>query len=176
METRYETMNKNVLVLNSTYEAIHICTLRRAIILVIKGVAVVEESLGMAIHSASQIYQTPTVIRLIRYIWIPKKNVHLTRKNVVLRDKHICQYCGKEFKSEELTMDHIIPKSMSGQTTWENVVACCKACNNKKANRMLKDSGMRLIKKPEMPKKIIYLHIVRYLGKDMENWKKYIFY
>jgi 5-methylcytosine-specific restriction endonuclease McrA len=169
-------MNRSVLVLNNTYEAIHICTLKRAIILVIKGVAVIEESLDTGIHSATMVFRTPTVIRLIRYIWIPRKNVHLTRRNVVLRDKNICQYCGHEFKSEDLTIDHIVPRSMGGQTAWENVVACCKSCNNRKANRPLKDSGMRLIKKPEMPKKIIYLHIVRYLGRDIDNWKKYIFY
>jgi 5-methylcytosine-specific restriction endonuclease McrA len=169
-------MDKSVLVLNNTYEAIHICSLRRAIVLVLKGIAVVEEFAGIFLNSAQQQFKAPTVIRLIRYVYIPRKSVHLSRRNVLLRDKHVCQYCGKEFSSSELTMDHIVPRSAGGLTAWDNVVACCKRCNNRKGNRSLKDSGLKLIKKPGMPDRIIYLHIVRYIGKDMEKWRKYIFF
>ncbi len=154
----------------------HICSLRRAVVLVLKGVAVVEESTNVLIHSVNNQFQIPTVIRLLKYIYIPKKTIHLTRRNVLLRDKHICQYCGKEFATSDLTMDHIIPKASGGPTVWENVVTCCRRCNNRKGDKLPKEAGMKLIKKPEMPHKIIYLHIVRYIGRDMEKWKKYIFY
>jgi len=168
-------MNGNVLVLNSTYEAIHICSLKRAIVLVLKGVAVVEEASDKVLHSSNSAFAVPMVIRLVRYIYIPKKDVHLTRKNVILRDKHICQYCGQKYRSEDLTMDHVIPRSRGGVTTWENVVACCRTCNNRKADRLPKEAGLKLIKKPEMPRRIMYLHVVRYMAQDIEQWKKYIF-
>jgi len=169
-------MDKSVLVLNNTYEAIHICSLRRAVILVLKGVAVVEETTETLMHSLNMSFAVPSVIRLIRYIIIPQKNVHLNRKNIILRDKHTCQYCGKEYKSEDLTVDHVVPRAIGGPTAWDNVVACCKRCNNRKADRPPRESGMKLIKKPEMPKRIVYLHIVRYMGRDIDQWKKYIYY
>jgi 5-methylcytosine-specific restriction endonuclease McrA len=169
-------MERSVLVLNNTYEAIHICSLRRAIGLVLKGVAVMEDRREGAVRSLHSEYPVPAVIRLTRYVYVPRKDVHLTRKNVVLRDKHMCQYCGKEHRSEELTMDHVTPRSLGGATTWENVVACCRRCNNLKADRSPREAGLRLIKKPEMPRRILYLHVVRHLGQEMEQWKKYIFY
>lgn len=167
---------QGVLVLNSTYEAIHVCSLRRAIVLVLKGVAVVEEASDRYLRSANAVLAVPSVIRLVRYVYVPRKDVHLTRRNVVLRDKFICQYCGREYKAEELTIDHVIPRSQGGATTWENVVACCRRCNNRKADRSPKEAGMRLIKRPEMPRRLLYLHVVRHLGQDRESWRKYIFY
>lgn len=165
-----------VLVLNNTYEAIHVCSLRRAVVLVLKGVAVVEEASDRYLRSANGAWAAPSVIRLLRYVYVPRKDVHLTRRNVVLRDKFICQYCGREYRAEDLTIDHVVPRSQGGATTWENVVACCRRCNNRKADRSPKEAGMRLIKKPEMPRRLLYLHVVRYLGQDRESWRKYIFY
>ena len=104
-------MNGRVLVLNSTYEPINVCTMRRAIVLILKGVARAEERHETELHSArAQIY-APSVIRLTEYVHIPFERKSLSRKNILLRDHYTCQYCGKVFNPSELTLDHVIPKS-----------------------------------------------------------------
>jgi hypothetical protein len=75
-----------------------------------------------------------------------------SRRNLFIRDRNTCQFCGKKFRTEELTMDHVVPKSKGGRVTWKNIVLACTTCNNKKGGRYLKDSGMRLIRQPFEPK------------------------
>lgn len=168
--------NQSVLVLNTSYEVINICNVKRAILLIFKGIAVVEEKSENYIHTISEKFIIPSVIRLKTYIKVPIKKVVVSRKNVLIRDKYTCQYCGDDYAPEELTIDHIIPKSRGGSTKWDNVVACCKKCNNQKGHKTLRESGMKLIKKPSIPNYIFYLHIVRFVGTNIEKWKKYIFY
>ncbi len=168
-------LSDSVLVLNSTYEAINICSVRRAIVLVYKGVAVMLEITDKIIHSQTTSIKAPSVIRLVEYINIPHKRVVLSRKNILIRDKYTCQYCGKKFPPSELTIDHIIPKSKGGHTTWDNVVTCCKRCNNKKGDETLREAGMTLVKKPSAPNFVYFLHIVRYIGSNNETWMKYLY-
>lgn len=170
-----QILHENVLVLNATYEPINLCNVKRAIILVFKGTAVVLEKNHHKLSSAKKSFDVPSVIRLSKYIQIPFKKVELTRKNILIRDKNTCQYCGDIFPALELTIDHIIPKAKGGQTRWDNVVACCKVCNNKKGKMSSWEAGMPLIKKPSVPNYIYFLHIIRYFGNNHQEWMKYLF-
>ncbi len=170
-----DKLNKHVLVLNTTYEPINICTVKRAIILIFKGSATMIEEDSDYVHSISTKIKMPSVIKLNRYIKIPKKPVELNRKNVLIRDEYTCQYCGKKFPASELTIDHIIPRVKGGKTTWDNVVACCKKCNEKKGGKTLVEAGMKLIKKPSVPTYMYLLHIFRHIGSDKKKWKKYLY-
>ncbi len=168
-------LNESVLVLNSTYEAINLCNVKRALILIFKGVATMLEKNGDMIHSPSISIEAPSVIKITNYINLSNKKVELARKNILIRDKYTCQYCGEKFSATELTIDHIIPKSSGGKTRWDNVVACCKFCNNKKGKRTAWHAKMSLTKKPSAPNYIYFLHIVRHIGYQKETWMKYLY-
>src|SRR5437762_6090310 len=104
-------MNARVLVLNASFEPINVCTERRAVVLIFKGVARMEEHNGHMLHSAKVTMHAPSVIRLTEYIHIPFKHRSLSRKNILLRDHSTCQYCGKQAPPSELTLDHVHPRS-----------------------------------------------------------------
>jgi len=93
----------------------------------------------------------PDIIVLTKYNRLPIQEVKFTRQSIYQRDKNTCQYCGKKFKREELTRDHVIPKSQGGKNTWNNLVTACTDCNAKKANRTPKQAGMKLIREPKSP-------------------------
>ncbi|HYE74162.1 MAG TPA: HNH endonuclease [Blastocatellia bacterium] len=169
-------MNGRVLVLNSTYEPINVCTVRRAVVLVLKGVARTEERSHNHLHSARTHIIAPSVIRLLTYVHIPFERKSLSRKNILLRDHNTCQYCGKIFNPTELTLDHVIPKSRGGGSNWDNLVACCKRCNNYKGSALPEEAGMRLVKRPQAFSLHVNRQIMRYLGRSDEAWRKYLFY
>src|SRR5919198_4258193 len=121
-------MNGRVLVLNSTYEPINVCTTRRAIVLILKGIARAEERHENHYHSARHSIPIPSVIRLIEYVHIPFERKSLSRKNILLRDHNTCQYCRRVLAPTELTLDHVVPRSRGGDSSWDNLVACCRAC------------------------------------------------
>jgi 5-methylcytosine-specific restriction endonuclease McrA len=129
---QWAALHTPVLVLNASYEPINVCAARRAIILVLKGVAMMEEANGHSLHAARIAMRVPSVIRLLEYRRIPHQTRALSRKNILLRDRNTCQYCGKILAAGELTLDHVIPRSRGGASTWENLVACCHSCNRKK--------------------------------------------
>ncbi len=138
-----------VLVLNASYEPINICGARRALILVLKGIARTEEEHGLLLHAQRSRIAMPSVIRLLEYRRIPHQTRALSRKNILLRDRNSCQYCAVLLPSSELTLDHVIPRSRGGNSTWENLVACCHACNRRKGNRMLNEiDDMVLLRDP----------------------------
>src|ERR1041385_8772831 len=118
-------LQRPVLVLNASYEPINICGARRALVLVLKGVAAAQEEAMTAVHSTRTAMRLPSVIRLLEYRRIPHQTRALSRKNILMRDRYTCQYCHRTFTSGELTLDHVIPRSRAGETTWENLVACC---------------------------------------------------
>jgi len=118
----------------------------------------------------------PEVIRLSKYVHIPYKDITFCRKNILLRDNSQCQYCGKKFRSEELTIDHIVPISKGGRDKWQNVVAACKKCNNKKGSHLPQDIAMWPINKPLVPTSATFLHLIRHMGNHREAWRKYLFY
>ena len=163
-----------VLVLNNSFEPLHFCTARRAITMVYAGRAQQVESDGIMFHSFSARLACPTVIRLNRYIKIPyKKTVPFSKKNVLKRDHHTCQYCGQ--KKGELTIDHIRPRSLGGESSWLNVVAACKACNTKKGNRTPHEAGLALSREPFKPKHMALLFEPQAVPVSFTNsWKKYL--
>ncbi len=165
-----------VLVLNASYEPINICAARRALVLVLKGVATPEEYSSVVLRSPRQELPLPSVIRLLEYRRIPHQTRALSRKNILMRDRYTCQYCLRTLPSSELTLDHVIPRSRSGETTWENLVACCHDCNNLKGNRTPEEAGMRLARPPRPFTLHTSRHLMRLLGRSDEQWRKYLFY
>ncbi len=132
---RPSLMQEPVLVLNATYEPINVTAVRRAMVLLLKGVAQAEEMHSAEVHSAAHAHRVPSVIRLLAYRHIPQQSRALSRKNILLRDRNTCQFCGAVFPSSELTLDHVVPRSRRGRSSWENLVACCYQCNNSKGDR-----------------------------------------
>ena len=169
-------MQTPVLVLNASYEPINICAARRAIVLVLKGLAMPEEENGHCLHAARVAMRVPSVIRLLEYRRIPHQTRALSRKNILLRDRNTCQYCGQIMASGELTLDHVIPRSRGGASTWENLVACCHPCNRKKGNHMLVEISMKLLKEPRPFTLHTSRHIMRMIGRSDNKWRKYLFY
>src|SRR5438270_7198337 len=123
-ESDAHALHAPVLVLNASYEPINVCAARRAVVLVLKGVAMAEEENGHFLHTARFALRVPSVIRLLEYRRIPHQTRALSRKNILLRDRNTCQYCGEVLPSSELTLDHVVPRSRGGASTWENLVAC----------------------------------------------------
>jgi 5-methylcytosine-specific restriction endonuclease McrA len=165
-----------VLVLNASYEPINVCAARRALVLVLKGVAMTEEENGHFLHSARVAMRLPSVIRLLEYRRIPHQSRALSRKNILLRDRNTCQYCATVLPSGELTLDHVIPRSRGGSSTWENLVACCHSCNRRKGNQSPVESGMKLMREPRAFNLHTSRHIMRLMGRSDDKWRKYLFY
>ncbi len=139
-----------ILVLNSTYEPLQFCAAKRAILLVLTGRAEKIESDGFVVRSPSMAFKLPTVIRVLNRVRrVKKKSVAFSKKNILRRDNYTCQYCGE--RDHPLTVDHIIPKSRGGKTSWANIVVACKPCNLQKGSRTAVEAGMKILKKPSRP-------------------------
>lgn len=164
-------MNKSVLLLNQNYEPVTVCNIKKAIILIYLGKAEAIENDSAWIRSVNFKMPLPVVIRLIRYARAPQKRILLNRKNLLMRDNHACQYCGRT--AQPLTVDHVIPKQFGGKDTWENLVIACMPCNNRKANRTPEQAGMKLINKPKRPNHFFFFQ--HFLGVKYDCWKPYLF-
>jgi 5-methylcytosine-specific restriction endonuclease McrA len=169
------SLHAPVLVLNTSYEPINVCAARRAIVLVLKGVAMAEEENGHFLHAARLAFRVPSVIRLLEYRRIPHQTRALSRKNILLRDRNTCQYCAEVLASSELTLDHVIPRSRGGTSTWENLVACCHSCNRRKSNQLPVEAKMKLMREPRAFNLHTSRHIMRLMGSD-DRWRKYLFF
>ncbi|MBI4873574.1 MAG: HNH endonuclease [Acidobacteria bacterium] len=174
--TNLERLHKPVLVLNASYEPINVCAARRAIVLVLKGVASAEEHAAGHVHSTFHTFLLPSVIRLLEYRRIPLQSRSLSRKNILLRDRYTCQYCQRTLPSSELTLDHVVPRSRSGDSSWENLVASCVDCNNRKGNRTPEEAGMKLVRVPRPFSQHTSRHLMRMLARSDDKWRKYLFY
>src|SRR5256885_12967577 len=170
----HSLLNSQVLVLNRLWQAVNICSARRAFSLVYAGHAQVvssDEANNFLTHDFdswrdfstdapdNELVQTiswririPRVIVLLFFDRLPKKEVKFTRHNVFERDKNTCQYCGDAFDRNDLNLDHVVPRDRGGTTTWENVVCSCIPCNTRKGNRLPQEAQMTLIRKPKRPK------------------------
>jgi 5-methylcytosine-specific restriction endonuclease McrA len=165
-------LNYNVLILNQNYEPMSICSARRAFLLMYLGKAeMIETQNGIRIRSVLRSYPLPSIVRLGRFVKAPRKNVVLTRKNILIRDGHTCCYCGST--RGPMTVDHVIPKNKNGEDSWENLVCACDRCNNKKGDRTLAAAGMKLLRKPTRPNHITYIQ--RFIGNVDDRWKPYLF-
>lgn len=169
-------MYTQVLVLNASFEPIHICGVKRAIVLIVKGLAQSEHNTPYVMRSPSIAIPVPAVIRLMHYVRIPYRKKAYSKNHIFLRDNHTCQYCGKTANASELTLDHILPQSRGGRSVWENLVTCCKVCNSKKGDLTPKEASMQVLNKPKPLSSYFYLHLVRSKAKENEYWRKYLYY
>ncbi len=165
------TLAGHVLVLNQDYQALSVCSVERALVLVwLRKAEMVEVRDDRALRSVRARFPWPSVVRLKGYVRVPYRRVLLTRRNVLRRDTHRCQYCGA---TERLTLDHVLPKSRGGPDTWENLVAACVPCNNRKGNKTPDEAGMTLARPPFRPSHVMYMR--DFLGQDQDDWKPYLF-
>ena len=142
-------MLHRVLVLNSTYEPANVCSTRRAVVLLLKGKAEAVETGGTVLHSERTAFAVPSVIRLVNYVRLPHAESRgLSRRAVLARDGFRCQYCGS---TRHLTIDHIVPRSRGGTTSWDNVVTSCAPCNVRKGACLPSEVGMSPAHKPRPP-------------------------
>ncbi len=189
----------SVLVLNRLYVAIHVIGVRRAFGLICRELAEVihaedgrfanydfvswRELCELEVHhkqphedwirSVNFEIRVPRVVRLLNYDRLPRRALRLNRHTVFARDGHRCQYCGRRFPTGELSLDHVLPRSRGGKTTWENVVCACLDCNVKKGGRTPQEAHMRLVVPPIRPKRspllTLKLHNPKY-----ETWKTWL--
>lgn len=165
-------LNRLVLVLNATFEAIGVVSARHAMKLVFKGRAVVQELSAYVIHTSQMDIPLPDVIRLVHYRRVPRISRSFSRRGLLLRDQYTCMYCGSQLPVGDLTMDHVLPQSRGGPTTWENVVTSCRPCNLRKADLTPQEAGMMLLKKPVQ----LNIHARnRLLRGDQAVWDKYLY-
>lgn len=144
-----------VLVLNQDYSPISVCSVHRAFLLVFLDKAeMLSEKADASLRSVNEHFPFPSVIRILKYVHIPYKGVVLTRHNVFKRDGFSCQYCGT---NKELTLDHLIPRSKGGKSTWTNLVTACKSCNARKGDYDLEQVDMQLAQVPYKPSYIMFL-------------------
>ena len=161
----------DVLVLNASYEPLNVCTVRRAHVLVFKGKAEVVEELGKPLRSAAETFVWPHVIRLLNYVRVPKSvQRKISRRALFARDGWRCQYCGTD--SGKLTLDHVVPRSRGGESSWENVVTSCAPCNLRKGNRMLEEVGMRLHAPPRAPAPALFVTLAA--PRIPDRWHPYL--
>lgn len=163
-------LQASVLVLNRSFFPVHVTNVKRAFCLLYRGAAkAVNEQyqtfdfeswseLSLALHKQEEmvglvdrLILVPRVILLTAYDRFPKREVRFSRLNILIRDSYTCQYCGEQLKKNQLNLDHVIPRSRGGRTTWDNVVASCHDCNRRKGGEMLEKSGVKLIRKPYRP-------------------------
>ena len=159
------------MVLNQNYEPLTICNVKRAVILAYLGKAeIVSKNETKKIKSVRHTFDYPSIVRLVYFIKVPYKKIILSRKNILRRDGHRCQYCGT---TQNLTVDHVMPKSRGGEDSWENLTTACIRCNNKKGDRTPEESKMHLHSIPKRPSHITF--IKNFAGKIDEDWKPYLY-
>ncbi|MDF7818173.1 HNH endonuclease [Runella sp. MFBS21] len=163
-------MGRKVLILNQDYSALSICSVPKAFLLVYLNKAeLVAESSSYFLRTVSDTFPMPTVIRLHRYINLPYKGVMMTRQNIFKRDSHRCVYCGAQ---EDLTLDHVMPKSRGGRTSWDNLVTACKRCNTRKGDYTPDEASMPMKHRPFKPSFIMFLR--EFSGSTEESWKPFL--
>jgi 5-methylcytosine-specific restriction endonuclease McrA len=168
-------MNPSVLVLNSCYEPLHTISMQKAICLIVKGVAEIQKSTDKVWRSVNAEFVLPSVIRLLAFTKLPKRTTRLGKRNIIIRDNHTCQYCLKVFSTNALTLDHIIPKAKGGTSKWDNLVAACKKCNTKKADKTPQEAGLVLAKKPGPMTCHSRTNILRTIAQSNPDWSEFIY-
>lgn len=141
-------MDSVVLLLNADHEPLNVCDLRRAFRLVFGAKAEVLAYDHTAIATPRTVYRAPSVIRLQHHIRRPRPRIRLSRREVFVRDGHLCQYCGRP---GDLTLDHVVPRHRGGTHTWDNLVAACRACNHRKGGKLPDEARMRPLRQPFEP-------------------------
>ena len=164
-------MNEPVLVLNGNYAPINVCTTRRAMGLILIGKAnLVMDGRGK-IRTVSKTFPKPSIIRLHHMVKRPRPVVKLTKHEIFRRDHYRCQYCGQG--SRNLTVDHVLPQHLGGESTWSNLVTACAVCNHQKGGLTLKQSGLSLRKKPQQPPASAAYLFRKYLN-TYQEWEPFV--
>jgi 5-methylcytosine-specific restriction endonuclease McrA len=162
---------QQVLVLNASYEPLNVCSVRRAHVLVFKGKAEVLEKLEEPLHSATDTYPWPHVIRLVTYVRVPRSAQRkISRRALFARDGWRCVYCGTT--GGRLTLDHVVPRSRGGESVWENVVTSCAPCNLRKGNRLQEEVSMTLRRQPRPPAPVLFIRLAA--PKIPTGWQPYL--
>jgi len=157
------------LVLNATYEPLCVVSTRRALLLVLDDKADLLHDTGRRFHAACVSFPEPSVVRLSTFVRVPyQARLALNRRAVFARDGHRCQYCGSAAEN----IDHVVPRSRGGPHAWDNVVAACRPCNARKRDRLLEESGMKLRRKPSIPRQRTWILIAG--GGARPDWEPYL--
>ena len=164
-------MNEPVLLLNANFEPLNVCTLRRAVGLMMTGKAEMILNGRGVIRTASSSLPRPSILRLAYMVRRPRPRVKLTKREIFRRDNYTCQYCGH--RASPLTIDHIMPRYRGGQHSWSNLVTACPACNRRKGGRTPQEASMHLIRRPEEPSASA-LYLFGHHLKNNEEWRMYI--
>ena len=167
---------EQVLLLNITYEPLRIINWKKAITLLFLGKVEVIEEYNKDIHAVSFTIKLPSVVRLLNLVKRPKSPVKFSRQNIYARDRYQCQYCGKRFPSEELTYDHVVPKSRGGKTQWTNIVTCCVDCNRLKGGRTPSEASMTLVRKPSRPTWVPVIRVTVGYKEIPDTWRDYLYW
>jgi 5-methylcytosine-specific restriction endonuclease McrA len=192
-------LDSQVLVLNKHYMAIRVVNVRRAISMVFQELAEIialeegrytnydfdswleiselkknfEPEAHDWIHTVHLSIAVPRIVRLLFYDRLPRSTVKLNRRNIFARDQNRCQYCGKKFSTSDLSLDHVVPRSLGGEASWENLVCACLKCNVKKGGRPPQQAGMTLITKPIKPKRCPTVNLNLSDGR-YHSWKQFL--
>lgn len=167
-------LGQRVLVLNASYEPLQLISVRRAVVLLLQEKAELIEAARQQLRARAIAFDVPLVIRLVRYIRIPRRlKLPCSRRGVFARDRETCQYCGKQPGRAQLTMDHVVPRSQGGATTWDNVVTACRDCNHRKGGRTPDQANMPLLSTPRQPQYVAFALIGELERHDV--WRKYAF-
>ena len=163
-------MRDKVLILNQDFSAIAVCTVHKAFLLVyLEKAEMIKKANGSVLRTVTNSYPVPSVIRLQHYVKVPYYGIALSRHNVLRRDNFICQYCGT---TKNLTLDHLLPRSRGGETTWLNLVTACSRCNSRKGDRTPEEAGLKLLRKPGKPSLLSFLQL--HLNTHNEDWGIYL--
>lgn len=162
---------ERVLVLNYDYTPVNVTNITKAIKLIVKEKAEVIKEGTKILRSEKIEFKAPTIIRLLNYVKIKFFKVVLTKRNIMIRDGFKCVYCSDP---NNLTIDHLIPKSKGGKNDWYNLVTCCDTCNKKKGDKTPDEAKMTLLRKPFKPN--YYSFLKTYLEKNLSDWQPYLFF
>ncbi len=171
-------MSHEVLILNSDYEPLNVCNLRRAVILLYLGKADIlhahdDDDAPRLTTGEGETFAAPSVLRLRYHVKRPLPELKLSRRSIFARDNYTCQYCGVQ--TRDLTIDHILPKKVGGGMHWDNLVACCRRCNARKGDKLLSHCGMKLARPPRRPRYVPYISLTKYInGTKNEVWRDYL--
>lgn len=197
---KFTALDTSVLVLNKMYMAVHVVNVRRAFCLLCKDLAEVisfeegqynsydfgswQELSELRLRIGKEVdddwirtpateIQAPRVIRLLGYDKVPRQAVKFNRRNIFARDNNQCQYCGRKFPTSELSLDHVVPRSQNGPTSWDNIVCACVDCNVRKGGRTPRQANMTLIRKPEKPKRSPTVNL-KLSQKKYHSWQSFL--
>lgn len=132
---------------------------------------IVETADGLRVHSIDSSLPVPSILRLNHLVKVRRRDVPLTKPNVMKRDSYTCQYCGTH--QTKMTLDHVVPRDLGGGDSWENLVCACDACNSRKGNHTPQQAGMPLKRRPSKPH--YFTFVIRSLGSPPEAWRPYLF-